>query len=118
MNDHHRKDGKWFKDKEPIDSVTKTEANEPSRFSSGDSFIIHRAYIAGRLKNTTTHKRNLVFVHQGGLIWSCRTVFFSRNPHREIYNLGMVSGPVLLNIKGKCWMSKLLGDRTENNENN
>ena len=31
--------------------MTRTEANEPSRFSSGDSFITHRAYIAGRLKN-------------------------------------------------------------------
>ena len=48
MNDHHRKDGKWFKDKERIDSVTKTEANEPSRFPSGDSFITYWAYIAGR----------------------------------------------------------------------
>ena len=27
--------------------------------------------------------------------------FFWPNPRREIYNLGMVSGPVLLKIKGK-----------------
>ena len=27
--------------------------------------------------------------------------FFWQNPRREIYNLGMVSGPVLLEIKGK-----------------
>ena len=50
MNDHHWKDGKWLKDKKPIDSVTKTEANEPSRLSGGDFFITFPAYIAGRLK--------------------------------------------------------------------
>ena len=33
MNDQHWKDGKGVKDNEPIDSVTKTEANQPSRFS-------------------------------------------------------------------------------------
>ena len=38
-------------DKESIDSVTKTEANEPSRLSGGDFFITYRAYIAGRLKH-------------------------------------------------------------------
>ena len=50
MNSHHRKDGKWSIDKGSIDSVTKKEANEPSRLSGGDSFIQYRAYIAGRLK--------------------------------------------------------------------
>ena len=30
--------------------MTKTEAKEPSRFSGGDSFITHRAYIVGRLR--------------------------------------------------------------------
>ena len=29
---------------------------------------------------------------------------FWRTPRREIYNLGMVSGPVLSKIKGKSWM--------------
>ena len=38
MNDHHQKDGKSFKDKEPIDSVTETDANDASRFSGGDFF--------------------------------------------------------------------------------
>ena len=32
-NSHHQKDGKWSIGKESIDSVTKTEANEPSRLS-------------------------------------------------------------------------------------
>ena len=50
MNSHHRKDGKWSIDKGSIDSVTKKEANEPSRLSSADSFIHYRAYIAGRFK--------------------------------------------------------------------
>ena len=31
-------------------SVTKMETNEPSRFSSADSLITHRAYIEGPLK--------------------------------------------------------------------
>ena len=39
MNDHHQTDGKWFRDKKPIDSVTKTETNDASRFSGGDLFI-------------------------------------------------------------------------------
>ena len=43
-------DGIWSIDKGSIDSVTKTQPNEPSRFSGGVSFIQHRAYIAGRLK--------------------------------------------------------------------
>ena len=38
MNHHHQKDRKWLKDKEPIDSVTKTKANEPSCCSGGDLF--------------------------------------------------------------------------------
>ena len=49
MNDHHQKKQEMAY-KEPIDSMTETEANEPSRFSGGDSFITHRAYIAGSLK--------------------------------------------------------------------
>ena len=43
-NDHHRKDGKWFRDKKPIDSVGKTEANDASRFSGGDLFITFRPF--------------------------------------------------------------------------
>ena len=31
-------------------------------------------------------------------------LFFFRVANREIYNLSMVSGPVLLKIKGKCWI--------------
>ena len=50
MNSHHQKDGKWSIDEGSIDSVTKPEANEPCRFSGGDSFITHRAYIVDRLK--------------------------------------------------------------------
>ena len=40
-----------------------------------------------------------------GLV-SSRLAGFVRN--REIYNLGMVSGPVLLKIKGKSWMFRLV----------
>ena len=50
MNDHNKRDGKWFKDKEPIDAVTKAESKEPSRFSGGDFFITLRPYIACRSK--------------------------------------------------------------------
>ena len=35
--DHHRKDGKCFEGKEPIDFVTRTEAMGISRLSGGDS---------------------------------------------------------------------------------
>ena len=50
MNEHHLKDGKWCKckDEEPIDSVIKAEANEPSRFSSGDVFVTLRLFIVCR----------------------------------------------------------------------
>ena len=33
-----------------------------------------------------------------------QNTLFSRNPRREIYNLGMISAPVLLKIKGKSWI--------------
>ena len=36
--DHHRKDGKCFEGKEPIDFVTRTEATGVSRLSGGDFF--------------------------------------------------------------------------------
>ena len=35
-NGHHRKDGKCFEGKEPIDFVTRTEAMGVSRLSGGD----------------------------------------------------------------------------------
>ena len=41
--------------------MTKTEPKEPSRFSGGDSFITHRAYIAGRLKNDENTKSATLF---------------------------------------------------------
>ena len=41
-----------------------------------------------------------------GLV-SSRLARFVRN--REIYNLGMLSGPVILKIKGKSWIFILLG---------
>ena len=41
-----------------------------------------------------------------GLV-SSRLAGFVRD--REIHNLGMVSGPVLLKIKGKCWVFIFLG---------
>ena len=34
--DHHRKDGKCFEGKEPIDFVTRTDAKGGSRLSGGD----------------------------------------------------------------------------------
>ena len=41
--------------------MTKTVPNEPSRFSGGDSFINHRAYIAGRLKKDKNTKSATLF---------------------------------------------------------
>ena len=49
MDGHHPTDGKWSLGKESIDSVTKTEANEPSRLSSGEFFSTFPAYVAGPL---------------------------------------------------------------------
>ena len=43
---------------------------------------------------------------------SSRFAGFVRN--REIYNLGMVSGPVLLKIKGKSWIFICLGSKQRN----
>ena len=40
---------------------------------------------------------------------SSRLAGFVRN--REIYNLGMVSGPVLLKIKGTSWIFIFLGSK-------
>ena len=77
MKDHHRNDGKSFKDKDPIDSVTKTEANEPSCLSGGDSFITHQDFDN---KSVRFGRTELLF------FW---------NPIRETYKMGMVSGPVL-----------------------
>ena len=39
-NGHHRKDGKCFEGKEPIDFVTRTDAEGCSRLSGGDFFTI------------------------------------------------------------------------------
>ena len=41
-NGHHRKDGKCFEDKEPIDFVTRTEAMGVSHLSGGDFFELKR----------------------------------------------------------------------------
>ena len=57
---------------------------------------------------TFGESRDLVFSPSRsnlGLV-SSRFAGFVRN--REIYNLGMVSGPVLLKIKGKSWIVILL----------
>ena len=48
-----------------------------------------------------TPSRTDLVVQSSRLVW--------RNPRREIYNLSMVSGPVLLNIEGKCWICILFG---------
>ena len=57
-----------------------------------------------RLVRAFGESRDLVFSPSRsnlGLV-SSRLAGFVRN--REIYNLGMVSGPVLLKIKGTCWI--------------
>ena len=62
-----------------------------------------------RLVRAFGESRDLVFSPSRsnlGLV-SFRLTGFVRN--REIYNLGMVSGPVLLKIKGSSWMFILLG---------
>ena len=46
------------------------------------------------------------------VVQSC--YFFCRVANREIYNLSMVSGPVLLKIKGQIWISVLLASKSEN----
>ena len=64
----------------------------------------------GSLEKWRKHKKcDLVFSPSRsnlGLV-SSRFAGFVRN--REIYNLGMVSGPVLLKIKGTSWIFILLG---------
>ena len=62
-----------------------------------------------RLVRAFGESRDLVFSPSRsnlGLV-SSRLAGFVRN--REIYNLGMVSGPVLLKIKGKSWIFILVG---------
>ena len=64
-----------------------------------------------RLVRTFGESRDLVFSPSRsnlGLV-SSRLAGFVRN--REIYNLGMVSGPVLLKIKSKRWIFICLGSK-------
>ena len=67
--DHHRKDGIWFRDKEPIDSVTKTEADDASRFS-GVIYSSHSDHVRVSLEYIPKSRKiaNLFF-HQVGQIW-------------------------------------------------
>ena len=70
-----------------------------------------------RLVGGFGESRDLVFSPSRsnlGLVRS-RLAGFVRN--REIYNLGMVSGPVLLKIKGKCWIFILLGSTKKRKTN-
>ena len=66
-------------------------------------------YRVSRNKKAPTHKRNLVCSPSRSDLVVQSSRFFFRISHREIYNLGMISGPVLLKMKGKCWMFILLG---------
>ena len=80
-DDHHQRDGTWLKDKEPIDSMTKTEANEPCHFSSGDLFITFRPYIACRLKRCSLWlwvKQKRVKFYRMGVLWVGRNSKFFR----------------------------------------
>ena len=78
---------------------------------SGRSFPeVKTCFLEGiRLVSAFGESRDLVFSPSRsnlGLV-SSRLAGFVRN--REIYNLGMVSGPVLLKIKGKNWIFIFLG---------
>ena len=60
--------------------------------------------------------RDLVFSPSRSILGlvSSRLAGFVQN--REIYNLGMVSGPVLLKIKGTSWSFTFLASKQRNNE--
>ena len=53
-----------------------------------------------RLVSAFGESRDLVLTPSRSDLVVQSSRFFWRNPRREIYNLGMVSGPVLLKIKG------------------
>ena len=85
--------------------VNKKHVNIVSHFSHGDSIRANHQFpgiYRGSLEKRQKHKKcDLVFSPSRsnlGLV-SSRFAGFVRN--REIYNLGMVSGPVLLKIKGE-----------------
>ena len=77
--------------------------------------VFFRPYIVCHWKNES---RDLLFLPSrsnlglvssrlAGLVWN-----------REIYNLGMVSGPVLLKMKGKKWTFILVGFTKKNRKKN
>ena len=114
--EHLRKNGKWSKDKEPNDSVTKKDVSFASHFSHGDpsraiySHSEHISRVAWKYGIST-----LFFSPSRSDLVVQRSRFF-RNPHREIHNLGMVSGLVLSRIQQTNWIFILLSWKTEKNE--
>ena len=80
-----------------------------SLFPVGDSQKVKRVFWEVYAWLAASVKVGTLFFHQVGQIWSYSAVFFICVANREIYNLSMVSGPVLLKIKGKSWIFIFLG---------
>ena len=85
-------------------------------FPVGDSQKVERVFWKVYAWSAHSVKVGTLFCHQVGQMWSHRVVFFwLRVANREIYNLGMVSVPVvLLKIKGKSWILIFVGSINEN----
>ena len=59
----------------------------------------------GYRRHGSNHKKSRpCFVTKSVRFGRTELLFFFRVANREIYNLSMVSGPVLLKIKGKSWI--------------
>ena len=83
--DHHRKDGKCFEGKEPIDFVTRTDAKGGSRLSFGD-FLTARPFFL-------------------------RTVFFTVDLERKTGITGVPFGRTELSIRASCRKFRVLASR-------
>ena len=71
-----------------------------------------------RLVSAFGESRDLVLTPSRSDLVVQSSRFFWRNPRREIYSLGMVSGPVLFKVKGKSLIFILLGvDKSKQNQN-
>ena len=82
-------------------SITEEKRGEKNIFANsfypaGDSQKEKRAFLKGiRLVSAFSESRDLVLTPSRSDLVVQSSRFFGRNPRREIYNLGMVSGPVL-----------------------
>ena len=97
--EHHGTNGNQSIDKESIDSVTKKDVNIVSHLSHGDSSGASHQFpgiYRGSLENKQKHKKcDLVFSPSRSNLGLLKIFLDQSKALGEIYNLSMVSRPVL-----------------------